>query len=343
MSLQWLSIALTVVILSPLQVRADDSAASDDIPLVDRPADLPFSGASGSFTVEARAEPTAGRRDEAIVFTVTVRSTGTVHQAPDRLDLRQMPAFADRFYFEDPEQKLRRPDDRTWEFVYRLKVRRDDVTEIPALGFVYYDPAIRPSKRGFQIAFTDAIPLTLRPAESYVPAPLLPPELYRMDGGQELLAHPRSPLLPRSLLITLLLAGPPLVCAGWYGVWRSRHPDAARLTRRRRSRAARESLKRLRNARRLPLPQRADATAAALTGYLHERFELTTAEPTPAEAAAALRQAGCPIDLADGASRFVTHSDAARFAPEADGVTLIDEAVRLIAALEEGTWESLRS
>jgi hypothetical protein len=341
MSFRWLPMLLMVWELSPGFARPDGVA--DDIPVVGRPADLPFSGASGHFAVQTRAEPTALRRDEVITFTIVVRATGPVGHAPDQIDLRKVSSFAAGFYVEDTGERVRRPDDQTWEFVYRLKPRRDNLTEIPALPFVYYDPAIRPTSRGFQIAFTDAIPLTLKPAESYVPAPLLPPEVYRIEDGPDLIAHARVSLAPVPLLMALLLAGPPLACAGWYLAWRSFYRDVASRARQRRSRAARESLKRLRKARRLPLPQRADEVAATLTCYLRERFELSAAEPTPAEAASALAGVGCPADLAEAASRFVASTDAARFAPQVNGVALVDEAVQLIAALEEQTWESLPS
>src|SRR5262245_55379201 len=98
--------------------RADDGPPeADDVPLLGRPAGLPFSGASGAFEVEARAEPTALRAEQPLTFTVTVRATGTVRRPPRRPDLRKLAAFADRFYVEDPDPRERRPDAKTWEFV----------------------------------------------------------------------------------------------------------------------------------------------------------------------------------------------------------------------------------
>jgi hypothetical protein len=227
-------------------------------------------------------------------------------------------------------------------FVYRLKPRRADVGKVPGFPFVYFNPDPRLASKPFQVRFTDAIPLKLLPAEEYVPLPPLPDEVYRLATGPGLLDRDRPPSLAGPGMLALL-AGPPLVCAVWYVAWRRRHPDAARLVRRRQSRAARRALRTLRSARRLPPPRRAARAAAALTQYLHERFELAAAEPTPAEAADVLRRAGCEDPLADGAARLVSACDAARFAPAVGVDGLAGEAARLILEVEARTWASDRS
>src|SRR2546421_476716 len=62
--------------------RADDPPSGDDIPLVGRPANLPFSGASGRFEVSARAAPDTLRAGEPLTLTVTVTADGPVHVPP---------------------------------------------------------------------------------------------------------------------------------------------------------------------------------------------------------------------------------------------------------------------
>jgi hypothetical protein len=340
MRYRWLSIVL-ILPLQPLHARADDAAA-DDIPVVGRPADLPFSGASGSFQIQALARPTAVRADESITLTVTVRAIGPLQHPPSRTDLRQLPAFNERFYVENPDERQRQPDAQTWQFIYRLKPRQE-ASEIPAVPFVYFNPAIVPASKGFQVLFTDAIPLNVLPAEPYAPLPTLPAEVFRIADERSVLAHERLPQSLGRAALFLLVAGPPLACVGWYLVWRTLYPDAARQTRRRRSEAARRSLKVLRAARRLPPPQRADSAADAMAKYLQDRFELNAAEPGPAEAAKALERARCPVHLQDETARFISACDAARFAPAADGATLADEATRLILAVEAETWASHHS
>jgi hypothetical protein len=326
-------------LLSCVPARADDVAAgNDDIPVVGRPAGLPFSGASGDFAVESKAEPTTLRADEPITFTLTVRARGAVRHPPRRPDLRELPAFSDRFFIDDVSAEEPSTDAGTREFVYRLKARRADVSDVPEVPFVYLNPAIRPASKGFQICFTDAIPLKLQAAEAYISLPTLSDAVYTLADGPGLLApdprsSPPSPVLPG-----FILAVPPTLCAAWYIAWCGRHPDAGRQLRRRRSRAAKESLRLLRAARWLPLPRRAGPTADALAHYLRERFELAAADPTPSEAAGALRKAGCAAPLADAAARFVAACDAARFTPTANGAALNGEAVRLILDVEADTW-----
>ena len=264
----------------------------DDIPVVGRPAGLPFSGASGAFTVEAKAEPTSLRVEAPITYTVTVSATGSFRHAPRRPDLRLLPAFVGGFYIEDLEQAKRPADARTWAFVYRLKPRRADVSEGPALPFVYFNPAIHPASRGFQISYTDAIPLKILAAEEYAPLPALSDATYSLATGPGVLgtrqaADDRTGL-PRRLV--LLIAGERrrLVCGAFLlPPGKIRHPDASRKTRRRRSRAANEALRLLRSARRsADAAARLADPADALARYLHERFDLAAADPTPAKEAA---------------------------------------------------------
>jgi hypothetical protein len=327
--------------LTPEARAEPDGPADDDIPLVGRP-DFPFSGGSGNFTVEARAEPTTLRAEKPLTFTLLVRATGPVRHAPERLDLRQLPAFAGRFYIlEEPADGTRHPAPDRWEFVYRLKPRRAEVGEVPGVPFVFFNPAIPSAAKGFQIRFTDPIPLRILPAEEYRPLPRLPDEAYQITTGSALLARRAAwqPLGPAA--VWLLLGAPPLVCAAWYAGWRRLHPDAGAQVRRRRSRAARQALHRVRGLRRLPPDRRADGAAAAVTDYLRQRLELPPAEPTPAEAATHLGRAGCPEALAGQAADFFRACDAARFrpatatGPASDG--LPGAAARLILAVEDAT------
>jgi hypothetical protein len=317
----------------------EDEADPDDIPLVGRPSDLPFSGASGRFEVSTRAEPTTLEAETPLAFTVRVQATGPVRHPPRRPDLRQLPAFTERFHVEDPDEGSRHPDPRTWEFLYRLKPKGTDVTEIPSLPFVYFNPDIRPANRAFQVVYTDAIPLRVKPHQAVAVPLQAPASAFQLATGPGLLARQAAWRPPGAAVTTLLALAPPLLCAAWYAAWRRRYPDAARQARQRRSRAARMALEQLRAAGGLPPDQRAERAAGAVAAYLRERLDLAAAEPTPAETARHLRRKGCSAELTERAAGFFRSCDAARFlpAPPPDGPDPAAAGTQLILAVEAET------
>jgi hypothetical protein len=335
-----LAALLTVAFMLFSAARGGDTGAGD-IPVVGRPPDLPFSEASGSFTVLARAEPITVQAEQPLTFTIVVAADGPVHHPPQRIDLGQIADFNDRFYIENPDADAApAPDARRWEFTYRLKPRRADVTEIPGVPFVFYNPAISQPNKAFQVQYTDPIPLKVQSAPVMEPvAHEVAAAFLQTYGGPALLARqaPWSP--PGMVLVALLLVVPPVACAAWYVVWRRRYPDAGRQKQRRRSRAARQALARLQQAGRAPVEQRAPLTAAALADYLRERLDLAVAEPTPAEASACLLRGGCAPALVERTVAFLQTCDAARFWPPlvADGAELPALAGELILALDADT------
>lgn len=329
-----------LVLICGTKVRADagEPAESDAVPVVGRPVDLPFSEASGWFEVQAHAEPTTLQAETPLTFTLTVKAVRPVRRPPQRIDLRQLPDFAEQFYIEDSSEEAARPDDRTWEFAYRLKPRRTEVREIPSLPFVYFNPYLLTASKGFQVLYTDPIPLHVLPHET-VQVPVQGPEsAFVLDTSPAVLER-QTPWTPPSLgTIAMLLLAPPLGCVVWYFIWRRLYPDAARLASQRRSRAARRALQALRSARRLDAEARAARIAATVTGYLQQRLDLTIAEPTPHEIALLAVQHDFPSSLTEQAIRFFETCDCARFQPEGGtGVSLDelqDSAMKFILAVE---------
>jgi hypothetical protein len=327
---------------SAVRADGDEQAEDDDIPLVGRPADLPFSEASGRFRAEARAEPKVLEAQTPLTLTLTVHGVGKVKKPPRRLDLRQWPAVADAFYIEDlPDPPM--PDPKTWVFAWRLKPRRPDVTEVPGIPFVYYDPEIPQESKRFQVLYTDAIPLQVRPHASVAVPVQAPAGFLEVATGRAVYARRASLGVPGPLLLVVLLLAPPLGCAAWYLCWRRLYPDAARRAQQRRSRAATHALRLLHDARRLPPGPRAEAVAGAVTGYLRGRLDLGPSEPTPAEAEDHLRgRAGLP-ELAARAADFYRACDAARFLPGVGDDPLGEEAVQLILTVEAATCQPVPS
>ncbi len=319
-------------------VRAAVPTEGEGIPTVGRPVDLPFSEASGWFEVRVRAEPTSLSVESPLTFTMVVRAVQPARQEPQRLDLRQLPEFAEAFYIDDVGEQAARPDARTWEFSYRLKPRRPEVRAIPSVPFVYFNPYLLTTKKGFQVLYTDPIPLTVSPRET-VQVPVRGPEgAFVLSTDSEVWEH-RMPWTPPSgTALAALALTPPLGCVVWYLAWRRLYPDAARLAGQRRSRAARRAIGALQGGGRLPLGPRAARMASIVADYLQQRLDWTVAEPTPREVAQLLEQRGCSASVVAQAVRFFEWCDSARFVPEEEsplaGAERKDVAVRLILAVE---------
>jgi hypothetical protein len=315
---------------------ADDEPGddADDIPVVGRPVDLPFSGASGRFTVELAAASTTIPTHGSAELTLQVTAVAPVRHPPRRIDLRRLPQVVQRFHVEEARPgDDRRPAADRWEFVYRLKPKSAGVVEAPSIPFVYFDPAIQPSTRAFVTLYTRPIALKIETPPPYPVTLEAPERFFALASGPGLLAAQQPWRLPSAPLLALLLAGVPMTGVACYLVWKRLNPDAARRARLRRSRAARLALSRLGRAR--GLPDQGPSVAETLAAYLHERFDLAAAEPTPAETRAHLSRAGCPLAAVE-VERLLHSCDAARFAPAAsvNGRDLVDDAERAILAME---------
>jgi hypothetical protein len=325
-------------------VRA--ASAEAEIPTVGRPADLPFSDASGNFRVSASAEPTVVEAQGPLTFVLRVQAFAPVRHPPRRIDLRQLPAFAERFDFlETDDNGERRPNPQTWEFVYRIQPKRDDVAAVPGVPFVFFNPEIQYPRKGFQVAYTDPIPLTVRPHEVYAVPLDAPDNLLKLAAGADLLVT-RKPWAPSGpWVVAFLLFAPPAVCAAWYFAWRRLYPDAAGLVRRRRSLAARRALQSLDGMGRLSPEQRAARVAAVVAAYMRGRCDAAAVELSPTEAADCLQGAGCSPALAASAAALFRDCDTARFAR--DGSRLVADlpasARRFILDVEAETWAASRS
>ncbi|GEM_PF-583449 len=336
------------LILVVLTCEAEVRAENENIPVVGRPVDLPFSGASGWFEVQARAEPTTVQAETPLLFTLVVRAVRPPQRPPQRLDLRQLPDFVEQFYIEDSSEEVARPNDHIWEFFYQLKPRRTGIREIPGVPFVYFNPYLLTASKGFQVLYTDPIPLRVLPHET-VQVPVQGPEsAFVLVRGPAVLERQRPWTPPHLGTILVLLLAPPLGCIVWHLLWQRLYPDAAYLASQRRSRAARRALQALRSAPRLalsPLLQveegkgrdSAARIATIVADYLQQRLDLTLAEPTPREVALLFAQHGFSSALTEQAARFFEICDRVRFQPGETDVSpgeLQNAAIRLILAVE---------
>ena len=102
------------------------------------------------------------------------------------------------------------------------------------------------------------------------------------------------------------------------------------------SRSARRALSALNVASRLQGRAQAEATAHAIVAYLHERFDLPIAEPTPAEAADWLARYGGP---AEQVRHLLADCAVERFGPGTFG-DVIATARAFVLRAEEPTCPS---
>jgi hypothetical protein len=306
----------------------------------------PFCGAvgSGTFQVEMEAVPTRLQAGDPLTLTIRIRSLGLWQRPPGRPDLLRQPEYAKfrgRFHIDNAGERLD-PDRGAWEFDYHLRPKSESVTGIPSLLVVYFRPGVIPREKGFMTTSAPGIPLQIGPRARVLPSDLqgntqiaaIPDRFYWIVEGQRVLRQEKPPGLPSSWLLVLLAVAPPAFCFGWYVMWRRLNPDAARLARQRRSRAAQQAIESLavRNGSRM----QASDVGEILAVYLRQRMDLSPLEPTPGEVARHLEEKGFPADLSARVADFFQACDAARFAPKssADPDSFHETAIGLISRLE---------
>ncbi len=351
-----------LITLSPWAARADEEDP-DAIPQVGRPTGLPFSEASGNFVIETDVDRDTVQVEKPIQFVLRVTARDVVRKPPRRLPLTELPEFQQSFHVEDvPDPTSDRAASQAglvglgavsgwpllgglvpqtqWEFRYLLRPKSTEVTEVPGVPFPFYNPRLSPRQR-FQVPYSDPIPIRVKPREVVEMAIQAPEEAFQLATGPGLLATVEPWSLPGWPVLVMLGVLPPAGCLAWYLVWRRLYPDAARLTRLRRSRAAQLALELLRKAPTAP-HLRAQAAGRAVTRYLRLRLDLPIEEPTPGETLEHLARLGISETVSAEVSRFYQTCDRARFAPAPPGeaAELPSRAAELILAVEAETERS---
>jgi hypothetical protein len=342
-SLPWMglvSLALAVVYVGNAPARESHAV---EPPVAGQPAN--FSGGIGTFHVTSRAVPTQLQAEDAIHLTVRVTGTGSLQHIA-RPELRRLAKFTALFHVENLKDRYVAQQNAR-EFDYLLRPKHAEVKEIPAIPFVYFKPGVVPDYKGYQTTYAPAIPITVKERAAVLPSQIEGPasrvsaadSAYDFAKGPGVLQRERAFLLPGTPILILLLLASLLPGAVWYGIWLYRYPDAARAARQRRSRAARQALRALDRATHQP-EQAAERSATILLTYLRNRLEFDVTEPTPAEVARCLENAGSRPALVQETVRFLKACDAARFAPglEDPQRSKAPEAAQLILAMEAEQW-----
>jgi len=291
----------------------------------------------GVYDFEVTAAPTELQEGEPL--TLTLRITGTVgSEQPRRPNLRHLAEgqlkprkFDDLFYLEIPGgEQPKRPAPNVWEYTYLLRPKSTRVESIPILKFTFLPAAGAKPRHNL----SSTIPLTVKPrSQAQLSPPVqLPaiPGVFEIVTGDAVLRHESPSWWFTPPALALLTLTPPLICLGWYVLWRRLHPNALRIQQRRHRRAMWQAVRAL---KRIADPG-GDATATVVARYLQQRFDFLVAEPTPAEVAACLQQAGASADVVRHAAELMKACDDARFAPEGTDVALAASALQFIQKLE---------
>jgi hypothetical protein len=294
-------------------------APAEEIPLVGRPAELPFTNASAGFhregeewlvpfILKASAQPTEVAVGQSVQFRVEIQARGKVRQPPEKIDLKEVPAFTRLFDIEDFAEDAPRTKGNSWVWEYRLKPKDLNANQIPGMPFLFYNPDVRPSAKAFQMIYSDPVSLTIRPRQTPQLLGDVPAELLSPIFDERLLANERPWTFPN-----WLFAIPVLGCLLWYLVWRRLYPDALALARRQQSRAARRALAGLRRVGLGKQQQTGEEIFRSLMQYLHERLAFTIAEPTAQQCADTLRDAGCSGDAIQAIGELIAGCAELRF------------------------------
>src|SRR5438270_3968043 len=204
-----------ILFLALLAAAADHPAraAKVALPTVAPPR---FSQVVGAYVISASAAPREIHVEGPIILTVRIVGKGPAQYRPLRQHLHIFPDDLGRDFHVEPlvDQDKQVPDQGLWEFVYRLRPKRPDVTRIPELELSYYAP----EKNKFPSSYADEIAIKVTPRQPattgelnlkivkapnrfYQPRPV--DESFREDG-------PLPPPTPE--ILATLLALPPLLC-----------------------------------------------------------------------------------------------------------------------------------
>ena len=312
-----------------------------------RPTD--FSGAVGSFTIEASAKPLAVGVGDPITLTYRITDrTGTGRLdsiGPPRLDA---PALTDNFRM--PTAPLAGSvQGNTKTFTQTLRPTAESVKEIPPVAFSWFDPATGQ----YETAASKPIAISVSAVERLATDAILgsskvptnsAPALVATAGGLSANAAVTPALVAsRPLgalswpLVGSVLFVPPLACAG-----------LLLLRRRQDRRLGDRGLLQEQGARQRALARaRTGAGAAAVQTYIADRLRRPSGTVTRAEASRFLRAAGADAALQQQVDEILGRAERSRFsAPGAAPSTSVDDAagaVTCLARLDRLDWRSART
>jgi hypothetical protein len=327
----------TVIVLSLLLIALPGSTApllaqekSVEPPALGQPED--FSQLVGSFKLEVSASPTEVFVEEPILVKVSIQGNGPDSKyLPQRKNLKIFPKELKRDFFigELSEKDSHDAKNNTWVFYYQFLPKNEKVTKIPFFKLTYFHPSL-PQEFAYQPSLSKPISLKVKLRPEVIVAP---ERMYQFTSGDAVLRQSSASSV-HLLVVILGLVLPPVGSVLGLRLWRYYHPDSATAYRRRQSKAARQTLKALRQLRHDPGGQ---GTCSLFTRYLHVRLNLAAVEPTPQETIEHLARVGLSLPLTEQVAHFYRAAHELRFAPveNQERSSLKSQALRLIPAIEE--------
>jgi hypothetical protein len=318
------------------------------LPTEGRPAD--FTGAVGTFNLEASAGPTNVAVGDPITIRASLTGEGMIDQLtlPDFSAWRDFKVYPPTAKVDAPEQSLGLRGTKAFEVV--AIPQNVELTELPALTFSFFDPRAR----AYRTLTAPPVPLTVRPAGASPPPSVALPGVRRDPETpavsdivplKQRLGQPRPPAEPWIRQAWFLLL-PGLPVAAWLAAlgWRKRAESLANNPRLRRRREVDQWL-------RASLPElRAHAAAGRSDDFfgllfrilqerLGERLDLPASAITEAVVDGPLATRGLAGPARDALHELFQRCNEARYAPVRDRrelsdlVPQLETAVRAVEAL----------
>ncbi len=302
----------------PLRLRSDTLfVAVQSPPLVGRPA--LFNGAVGELRMRTAVQPREAAVGDPLTLTVELEGPGIAMATPPRLDQPGMERFK---LGEEPDAV--RSEGQTKTYTYTLRASSPEVTALPALAYVIFDP----DSESYRTVHSEPVPLEIRASEqlsldlvegrgSFDLGSEQGPGVSVFGASEDWLRDATPAWYsPRTLgpQAWLLLLAPPLLALAWrlFQRWRGRLSPAER----RRREAWTAARAQLHEARALLASDGGAALArseAALKGYAAALCDVPEAGQTGAELVALLRARGAPEELLTELERNLTAVEGLRF------------------------------
>ena len=311
------------------------------IPTQDRPAH--YSGAVGKYNLRVTAKPVAVAVGDPITLTMTIRGTGRLNtlQPPPLLDWTEL---TDAFKLPaDPIAGI--VQGRRKEFTQSIRPRNENVSEIPAIPFSYFDPLTEQ----FVTVHSKPIPITVRAVDTMSIADVVggegggpgATELKEHSGGilanytgmNEVLSYQAfAPGVGSTAAISL----PPMLFFAYLVVQRRRQRSLRDPRAARRRSAYRRAMAGIRSAGERTEADIAKLLAATVSGYIADRCDLPSGGLTRADALEQLRQRQAPDEIIEQVDDLLEICESLKFAgmtPSA-GQNLAAQATECINQLE---------